>query len=69
MLSANSVVNCRFPLFGKRHKANKILYAKGNDMNIVLIVVVAAIIGFAVGRMKSLARFNRRRAWRDTEYN
>jgi hypothetical protein len=38
-------------------------------MNIVLIVVVAAIIGFAVGRMKSLARFNRRRAWRDTEYN
>lgn len=38
-------------------------------MNVAIIVVAAAVIGFAVGRIKSLARFNRRRAWKDTEYS
>jgi UPF0716 family protein affecting phage T7 exclusion len=38
-------------------------------MNIIVLVAAAAIIGFAVGRIKGLARFNRRRAWKDTEYS
>ena len=38
-------------------------------MNVIVIVATAAIIGFAVRRIKSLARVNRRRAWKDTEYS
>lgn len=38
-------------------------------MNVIVLVAASAIIGFAVGRIKSLARFNRRRAWKDTEYS
>lgn len=37
-------------------------------MDIVVIIVGVAVLGFAVGRIKSLARFNRRRAWKETEY-
>lgn len=38
-------------------------------MNVIIIVLAAVVFGFAIGRIKSLARLNhRRRAWKDTEY-
>lgn len=37
-------------------------------MNIIVIIAAAAVLGFAGGRVKSLARFNRRRAWTESEY-
>jgi hypothetical protein len=37
-------------------------------MNIIVIIAIAAVFGFAVGRVRSLARFNRRRAWKENEY-
>ena len=38
-------------------------------MNLIIIVLAAVVFGFAVVRIKSLGRLNRRRrAWKDTEY-
>lgn len=42
---------------------------KENGMNTIILVAAAVVLGFAVGRIKSLARFNRRRAWKESEYS
>jgi len=36
-------------------------------MNIIVIIAAAAVFGFAVGRVRSLARFSRRSAWEKNE--
>jgi hypothetical protein len=38
-------------------------------MNVIILIASAAVLGFAFGRIKNLGRFNRRRAWKESEYS